>query len=170
MDTENLLFKIVSYKPTNSNYFLKLADAYNKLFNEKNSLKFLSLTDVPLDLHTIYSFLKNASVNEVDYQVAISPENEIIGISAFESDIIKGFNVIGMVVDSNYRGHDIGTSLINKGIEIANNKGFKAIDISVFADNKAMLLLLIKMDFKPIKIEYHVRSDGEDLVHLKKYL
>ena len=70
----------------------------------------------------------------------------------------------------NYRQKGIGKSLINKGVDMAREKGFKALDIAVFADNKAMLILLIKTDFKPIRIESHARFDGEDLVHLKRYL
>lgn len=41
---------------------------------------------------------------------------------------------------------------------------------SVFADNKNMLSLVIKNYFKPVKIGYRKRFDGEDIVYLKKYL
>jgi len=33
-----------------------------------------------------------------------------------------------------------------------------------------MLILLLKLDFKIVKIDYHARFDGEDLIYLKKYL
>lgn len=170
MDKAQTPFKIVQCHPTDSDDFHILAGAYSELFNEENSLKFLSLTGVPFDNHTIYSLLKNSSVNDMDYFVAISPDDEIVGLSIFESDTLKGFNVMGMAVYGFFRGCGIGTGLINKGIEIAFEKGFRALDISVFADNKSMLILLLKMDFKPIRIESNARFDGEDLVHLKRYL
>lgn len=162
--------RIVKCHPNKPHNFFKLSDAYLKLFNEDEDLKLLSLTNIPLDLKTITSFLKSASARELEYYVAISSDKDIIGISVFESDLIKGFNIVEVVVDSDYRGCGVGKSLIDKGIELAIEKGFKAIDIDVFSDNKSMLILLLKMDFKPVKIENSVRFDGEDLVHLKRHI
>lgn len=42
--------------------------------------------------------------------------------------------------------------------------------LSVFADNKKMLRLLIKNDKRPIDIQFHARADGMDLIKLRKYL
>ncbi len=162
--------KIVRCNPHDRTHFSKLEDAYSKLFNERENLKVLSLSNVYFDSYTIAAFLKNSSDVDVAYCAAVSPLNDIVGISAFESDPLKGFQVIGVVVDKDYRYKGVGKSLINKGMEIAREKGFKAVDIGVFADNKAMLILLIKMDFKIVKIEYHARFDGEDMIHLKKYI
>lgn len=162
--------KIVRCDPNDRTHFSKLEDAYSELFNEKDNLRFLSLSNLPFDSNTITSFLKNSSAAETEYYTALSHDHNIIGISTFESDLIKGFQLIGIVVDNNYRHEGIGRALINKGIEVAREKSFKAIDISVFADNQAMLVLLIKLDFKIVKIDYHARFDGEDLIYLKKYL
>jgi ribosomal protein S18 acetylase RimI-like enzyme len=170
MDIKEKSVKIVKCHPNKPDHFSRLSNAYLKLFNDKENLKLLSFTNLPYDSRTITSFLKNASEEEVEYYVAISSDNDIIGISAFDSDLIKGFNIIEVVVDINYREYGIGSSLISKGIEIAKKMGFKAIDINVFADNKPMLILLLKMDFKIVRIENHLRFDGEDLIHLKKYL
>jgi ribosomal protein S18 acetylase RimI-like enzyme len=162
--------KILKCAPNQPDHFSKLSDAYLKLFNKKDNLKLLSFTNIPFDSNTITTFLKNASVEEVEYYVAVSSDDNIIGISAFESDLIKGFSIIEVVVDIKYREYGIGSSLINKGIELAEKKGFRAIDINVFADNKPMLILLLKKDFKIVRIENHMRFDGEDLIYLKKYL
>lgn len=163
--------KIIRYDPNlDPEHFSRLENAYLELFNEKESLRFLSPSDIPFDSNTISAFLKNAPSEEVEYYVAISPDDGIIGLSAFKNDSIKGFDIIGAVVQENYRLKGIGKQLIYKGIDVAKKKGFKAVDISVFADNKVMLILLIKMDFKPIEIENHARFDGEDLIHLKRYL
>lgn len=169
MKSDNRTISIIRCNPENQEDFSKLSDAYSKLLNNENNLLFLSLSNIPFDSHTISAFLKNARAEEVEYYAATSPGNEIIGISTFKSDSVKIYEIIGIVVDVNYQNRGIGKALINKGIEIAREKGFKAVDISVFADNKAMLILLIKMDFKPIKIEYHARFDGEDIIHLKRY-
>lgn len=163
--------KIIHYNPNlDQEHFSRLENAYLELFNEKGSLRFLSPSGIPFDSNTISAFLKNAPSEEVDYYVAISSDDDIIGLSAFKNDSTKGFEIIGAVVHETYRLKGIGKELIDKGINVAKEKGFKAVDISVFADNKAMLILLIKMDFKLIKIENHTRFDGEDLIHLKRYL
>jgi len=162
--------KIVKCNPYDRTQFSELEDAYSKLFNDNDNLSFLSLSNLPFDSNTITYFLKNSYAEEVEYYKAISSDNKIIGISSFESDLVKGFQLIGIVVDTDYRHEGIGRALINKGIEVALEKGFKAIDISVFADNKPMLILLLKLDFKIVKIDYHARFDGEDLIYLKKYL
>jgi len=170
MEIKGQNIEIVKCHPNKPRHFAKLSDVYLKLFNKKECLKLLSFTNQPFDSNTITSFLKNAYVEDVEYYVAITSDDDVIGISAFESDLIKGFNIIEVVVDSNYREYGVGSSLIIKGIEIAGKKGFKAIDINVFADNKPMLVLLLKMDFKIVRIEHHMRFDGEDLIYLKKYL
>lgn len=162
--------KIVQCNPYDRTQFSKLEDAYSKLFNDNDNLSFLSLSNLPFDSNTITSLLKNSYAEEVEYYTAISSDNRIIGISSFESDLIKGFQLIGIVVDTEYRYEGIGRALIDKGIEVAQEKGFKALDISVFSDNKPMLILLLKLDFKITKIDYHARFDGEDLIYLKRYL
>jgi ribosomal protein S18 acetylase RimI-like enzyme len=163
--------KIIRYDPNRDpEHFSRLENAYLELFNQKDNLRFLSPSDIPFDSNTISAFLKNAPSEDVEYYVAISYDDDIIGLSAFRNDSIKGFEIIGAVVHENHRLKGIGKELMDKGIDVAKKKGFKAVDISVFADNKAMLILLIKMDFKPIQIENHSRFDGEDLIHLKRYL
>ncbi len=170
MKPVNHPINIVRCDPQDRKHFSKLEDAYFKLFNETENLKFLSLSNIPFDSKTISAFLKSSYQGEMGYYAAISTENNIIGISAFESDSINDFQVIGLVVNNDYRHKGIGKALIDKGIEVARDKGFKAVDISVFADNKSMLILLLKMDFKITRINYHARSDGEDLIYCKKYL
>ena len=170
METKRNPIKIVKCYPNKPDHFSKLSEAYLKLFNREENLKFLSFTNIPIDSNTITSFLKNSSIEDVKYYVAISSDDGVIGISAFESDLIKGFSIIEVVVDIKYREYGIGRALINKGIELAEKNGFKAININVFADNQPMLILLLKMDFKIIRIENHMRFDGEDLIYLQKNL
>ena len=60
--------------------------------------------------------------------------------------------------------------MINECTKIANREGFKCIDVLVFSDNKNMLRLLIKNDYRPIDIQHQARADGMDLVKLRKYI
>lgn len=74
------------------------------------------------------------------------------------------------MVGSPWRKLGVGQQLVTTAIRQAREKGVKAVDAAVFADNKRMLSLMIKHDFKPVRIEYHKRFDGEDIVYLKKCL
>jgi len=163
-------FKIVKYDPNfNKEQFDRFRMACLQLFNEPENLKFLSYTNVPFDIDTISSLIKKAPEEKVEYHVAMSGENRIIGISILKSDIIDGFEIEGIVVEDDHRLKGMGKSLIANAIKIGKEKNFKAVDVSVFADNKPMLILLIKMDFKPVRIINHARYDGEDLIQLKRY-
>ncbi len=71
---------------------------------------------------------------------------------------------------SSFRNLGIGGLLLDTAINEAMEKGFKSIEVAVFADNKNMLSLVIKNYFKPVKIEYRKRHDGEDIIYFKKYL
>lgn len=166
---ENQEFKIVKYDPNfNEEQFDEFRVACLQLFNEPENLKFLSYTNVPFDSDTISSLIKKAPEEKVEYHVAMS-ENRIMGISILKSDIIDGFEIEGIVVQDDHRLRGMGKSLIENAIKVGEEKNFKAVDVAVFADNKPMLILLIKMDFKPVRIINHARYDGEDLIQLKRY-
>ncbi len=54
------MMKIVTYDPNlDDEHFSKLQNAYLKLFNEKDNLKYLSISGVNFDSRTITAFLKN---------------------------------------------------------------------------------------------------------------
>lgn len=75
-----------------------------------------------------------------------------------------------MAVDPRFQGRGAGGMLLRAAEDNAKEKGFKAIDIVVFADNRIMLPLIIRRGFKPVRMEYRKRFDGEDVLYLKKYL
>ena len=83
---------------------------------------------------------------------------------------VETFEILTVVVDGKSRSKGVGNMLISKALSIAEEKNFKAVDVAVFADNKKMLSLAIKNDFKPVKIENRKRFDGEDIVYLKRSL
>ncbi len=82
---------------------------------------------------------------------------------------LDGFEIYGIGVLPKLKGKGIGRELIKHVILIAKDHGFKVINTVVFADNKAMLCLLLTTDFLPTGMEYHKRADGVDAVHLKRY-
>lgn len=60
--------------------------------------------------------------------------------------------------------------MIVHAIGLAVDLGYKAVDCSVFVNNFKMLRILLKLEFVPVRIEYHARADGVDLVRMKKCL
>ena len=82
----------------------------------------------------------------------------------------QGFELFLLAVNRNNQRSGIGQSLINECINIALREKYKCIDSFVFADNKNMLRLLIKNDFRPIDMQFHSRADGMDLMKLRKYI
>lgn len=81
-----------------------------------------------------------------------------------------GFELLGLVVRETSRGQGVGKGLVAYVLDIAQARGYQAIDVSVFADNRAMLRLLLGQGFVPVRMTHHARFDGADVVHLKRYL
>lgn len=144
-------------------------NTFLKLFNEKENLLYLSFTGIPFTREMIENWIVEAKQSGVEYYVAQEENGSFTGILSVNFNTIQAFEVIALVVDSKHRNKGIGSLLLETAINKAKEKSFKTIDIAVFTDNKNMLSLLIKNDFKPIKIEYHKRCDGEDFVHFKRY-
>jgi ribosomal protein S18 acetylase RimI-like enzyme len=68
------------------------------------------------------------------------------------------------------QGHGIGRQLITHSLELAHSLGFTCVVASVFADNVRMLRLVLSLGFIPIKIDYHRRADGADVLVLHNWL
>ena len=64
----------------------------------------------------------------------------------------------------------IGRRLVSHALDLARSQGFGCVEGAVFADNARMLRLLLSFGFRPVRIEYHRRSDGADLVVVQKIL
>lgn len=141
-----------------------------KLFNNDENLQYLSFTNIPFSIDMIKNWLKDGKQSGVEYYVALGDNENIVGILTIQFNTVEIFEILSVVVDNRYRNIGVGNLLLKKVIEKAKEKGFKSVDIAVFADNRSMLSLVIKNYFKPVKIEYRKRFDGEDIVYLKKYL
>jgi ribosomal protein S18 acetylase RimI-like enzyme len=144
-------------------------NAYIRLFNDTENLKFLSFTGIPFLRETIEAWLADADQAGVQYIAAIA-DNEIRAILCIRSNRIEGFEIMALVVDVQFRCRGIGSQLLETAAIKAKEYGFKAITMAVFTDNRPMLALAINNGFKPAKIEYHARYDGEDILFLRKPL
>jgi len=149
--------------------FESLTSSLMRFLNDPDSFKFLSYSLINFDKETIERLTNQHSENGIDYLVS---ENEGLfsGILAVKRKKSQGFELFLLAVNKDNQKTGIGQSLINECLALAVKEKFKSIDSFVFADNKNMLRLLIKNDFRPVDIQYHARADGMDLVKLRRYI
>lgn len=83
---------------------------------------------------------------------------------------IEGFEILGLGVRPESKQQGVGTKLLQQVLMVAVENSFKAVEAEVFADNIAMLRLLLSMSFLPVGIAYNRRWDGSDTLNMKKIL
>ena len=147
----------------------KYIKAYLRLFNDADNLIFLSKTNINFTDEMVRSWLKQSDENGTEYYV-VYDKCDIVAIMIIMYNTIDCFEVLSLVVDEKYRRLGLAASLLEKAEKLAKDKGFRAVTIKVFADNSRMLSLVIQKGYKPVKIEYRIRFDGEDMVCLQKYI
>lgn len=163
---------IKTFEPTkNEDHFNALKDAYLRLFKDPDNLKYLSSTGIPFEEELVTHWLKTTAPETGGaYQVALDGDNNIVGIMVLSFNPIERFELLSLVVDDTFRCSGVGRKLVTSAINYGKEMGFKAIDVEAFVDNKPMLRLLVKMDFIPVRMTYHARYDGTDILQFKKYL
>ncbi|MBD3288441.1 GNAT family N-acetyltransferase [candidate division KSB1 bacterium] len=161
---------VLEYIPAKDrNHFKKLKSAYNEIFNTPEVRRYLSFTMLPFDQQTIDQWFTKHLQSGIRY--FINEEKGVItGILIIKVDRSIGFELFAIGVRSEHRGNGIGRRLVEIAIELARKESFRAVDVRAFCDNKPMLKLLIDLDFIPARIDHHIRADGADVLHLKKYL
>jgi ribosomal protein S18 acetylase RimI-like enzyme len=149
--------------------FESLTSSLMRFLNDPDSFKFLSYSLINIDKETIEGMTNQHRENGIDYLVS---ENGglFTGILAVKRKQSQEFELYLLVVNKDNQKTGIGQSLINECLTLALKENFKSIDSFVFADNKNMLRLLIKNDFRPVDIQYHARADGMDLIKLRKFI
>jgi ribosomal protein S18 acetylase RimI-like enzyme len=153
----------------NKSDFDKLTGSFMKFLSNNDTFKFMSYSLVRFDREAIEDLTKKHKEIGIDY-IVYEKDEFFKGILTIKRNPFHGFELFALVVDNDNQKTGVGQSLITKCIEVAINEKYKCIDSFVFSDNKNMLRLLIKNDFKPIEIKHHKRADGMDLVKLRKYI
>lgn len=149
--------------------FDSLTSSLMRFLNDPDSFRFLSYSLINYDKETIEGLTNHHRENGIDYLVS---ENEGLfsGVLVVKRKQSHTFELFLLVVNKDDQKTGIGQSLINECLNLALIEKFKTIDSFVFADNKNMLRLLIKNEFRPVDIQYHARADGMDLIKLRKYI
>lgn len=147
-----------------------LLPAYLEIWNDGENLRYLSLTLKPFAPEVVSFWFENHKEMGGRYFCALNGKNEILGIAIVKISPIEGFELLGIGVRPDCKRQGVGRALIERTIGLAVEIGFRAVDVTVFADNSPMLIALISMGFIPVGMDYHKRADGANSVSFKKYL
>jgi ribosomal protein S18 acetylase RimI-like enzyme len=153
----------------NKSDFNKLTEFLLKCLNNDDFFTFLSYSWIRFDKDTIENMTKNHKENGIEY-IVNDTGRLFSGVLAYKANRFQGFELFLLAVDKDHQKKGVGQNLINECVNIAINDSYNAIDSFVFADNKKMLGLLIKNEFRPIDMQFHARADGMDLIKLRKYI
>jgi RimJ/RimL family protein N-acetyltransferase len=145
-----------------------LLGAYMSIWNHPDNLKYLSYTQRPYNEETIKKYFSNHIEMGVHYYAACNKNSSKCGIAVVGARPIEGFEIIGMGVQASLKNKGIGSELLKFILKVAADSDFKAVDTIVFADNIAMLRLLLSMGFIPVHMGYNMRADGADTVRMRK--
>ena len=147
-----------------------LLSAYLRIWNHPDNLKFLSYSQKAFNEETIKKFFANHAERGIHYYAACNNTISRCGIAAVGANPVEGFEIIGIGVQADLKNKGIGTELLKYILKVAADSDFKAVDTIVFADNAAMLRLLLSIGFTPVQMGYNLRADGADTVRMRKTL
>lgn len=95
---------------------------------------------------------KILNLTEDDFWYVAEDEGQVIGLvmlKRYSNARKKHVGVIGLMVDRNYQGMGIGNLLLEKIINLADNKlNIKRLELNVFIDNERAIKLYEKHGFK----------------------
>lgn len=140
----------------------------NHLFNQGDTFKYLSFTGIKYTEKDYDSWRETFDPDTKEYLI-VKDSSKIIGLCIIMKDPFDKFEISGLIVDAEYRRKSIASRLLVKAESNAKKYGFNAVHLAVFCDNTPMLINVLKLGYKPVKIDYHKRYDGEDLLTLVKY-
>ena len=147
-----------------------LLPVFLKIWNAPENLKFLSTTLIPFEPEVVQVWLENHKEQGGRYFCALDEHNNILGVMVIKENPLEGFEIYGLGVLPEKKGNGVGRKLVEHAAVTAEKRGFKDLNALVFADNTAMLCLLLNSGYIPVNMEYHKRSDGADAVRLKKHI
>jgi len=146
-----------------------LLPVFLKIWNAPENLLYLSQTQIPFASEVVQAWLENHKKQGGRYFCAVDERGNILGVMVVKESPVEGFEIYGLGVLPEHKGNGVGRMLVEHAAIAAQDHGFSDINALVFADNAAMLCLLLTSGYKPVSMEPHKRSDGTDAVRLKKY-
>lgn len=145
------------------------AESIRRISNHKDHLRWLTITLNPYSEESIQKWIDISEEEGLSTYIHFDEEGGINGKLVMKFDNITGCTLMALGLIPEAKGKGIGKKLVNYAVELAKERGYKAIKTETYCDNKNMLLLAISCGFIPIRILHHHRDDGGDMLELKKY-
>lgn len=140
--------RMVTFDALNEQDLPKLINVYNSVIEE--GLYFHRNKGLP-DIETARQWYQNRLKAGLFY-LAARVNNELVGGATIEPGLGKSSHVayFGTYLKRQFRSIGIGTRLIKRIIEIAQQKGFEKMKLTVFQTNQQALRLYKKFGFQEI--------------------
>lgn len=162
---------VVELVPQNSEEdFRAILPGFLSIWNHEENLKYLSLTSLPFTAELTTYWFKNHLNMGGRYFAVIDENRSVLGLSVIKISPVETFELFGLGVKPECKNMGIGSALVRHAVDSASDLGYGAIDTGVFADNYRMLRLMLSFEFMPVRFNYHARSDGTDMLYMKKML
>lgn len=165
------MFKVLEFVPEDRVEDRRaMLSVFPKIWNSPENLKYLSSTLIPFEVELIQGWLENHKQQGGRYFCALDERGDILAIMVVKASPLDGFEIYGLGVLPGSKRSGVGRGLVEHAVGLAGDLGFKDVKMMVFADNAAMLCLVLNLGFIPVSIERHRRADGVDAVQLRKIL
>ncbi|WP_195340539.1 GNAT family N-acetyltransferase [Fusobacterium sp. 1001295B_180824_G3] len=151
--------------------YKELLDFMKKVKGETNFL--LGYPDeMKLSYEDEKELIKKVKNSEISNHFVAMKSNKMIGCVSFNGNTarkMKHYGTIGISILKEYWGKGIATSLLEKLICWAKEKGIKKINLDVFENNKRAIKLYEKFGFKLEGCIEDGIYDGENYINLLIY-
>ena len=151
----------------------RLLPAFLSIWNHGDNPRFLSFSLRPFQEDQVRSWFTAHLDQGGRYLAATDGDDTSQGICLVKTDPAIGFEIMGLGIAPAAKRRGIGRRLVEAAERVAADDRDYSVQIAVFAvfaDNAAMLCLLLNAGFTPIRIDPHVRADMADMVVLRKRL
>jgi len=121
-------------------------ELYRKL--REFTFNFYDKYDKTLNMHTVRHILEQSYSYFI---VAETNDKKIIGMCICNTILTLGrasFTIDEVYVDPKFRGHSVGTGMINFCIDLAKKRGYDSIELVVNEDNEAAIKLYSSCGFE----------------------
>jgi GNAT superfamily N-acetyltransferase len=139
-------------------------DAYLRLWNHPDNLRYLSFTGIPFTKEQIDLWICALGPDNPVKYFYVKEDKNVTAILLVNDDRINGFELFSLCIAPDSKRKGLGDALVKKAVELAADNGHKSIKSLVFADNREMQRLMLKNSFIPVNIQNSKRHDGMGLV------
>ena len=155
---------------TNRKDLETVVPAYLEFWNHPESLEYLSLTGRPFEEKQVRVWCAAHCTDGIRYFGAFSQAEALEGLLLTKQNPVEGFGLFSLGVRHECKRKGLGRRLVRHAVDVARHDTYRSVDVHVYAENAAMLCLVLNEGFVPVRMDHRRGPSGQDLVHLRRYL